>query len=71
MLSNAQLFIDSILQGDFSGVTGNLAKFGLGNISILFDLIFTTQHYVLYRRKFDATAKALDDEDDERRALLS
>ena len=33
---------------DFSGITGNLAKFGLGTISILFDITFLLQHYVLY-----------------------
>jgi cystinosin len=48
VLSIAQLLIDSSLQGDWSGVTGNPVKFGLGNVSIVFDLIFITQHYVLY-----------------------
>lgn len=49
VLSLVQLVIDASLQGDWSGITGNSLKLGLGNISILFDLIFITQHYILYR----------------------
>ncbi|MCJ1272653.1 hypothetical protein MMC21_000440 [Puttea exsequens] len=52
VLSLAQLIIDSSLRGgDFRGVLGNPVKFGLGNISIFFDVIFMIQHYVLYRGK--------------------
>jgi cystinosin len=43
-----QLLIDSSLQADWSGLTGNPVKFGLANISLLFDIVFITQHYVLY-----------------------
>jgi len=45
----AQLVIDSTLENDWSGVTGNPVKFGLSNITIVFDIIFMLQHYVLYR----------------------
>ncbi|KAI0849941.1 PQ loop repeat-domain-containing protein [Daldinia vernicosa] len=55
MLSIAQLVIDSWLQGDWSGVTGNPVKFALGNVSMLYDLVFMTQHYILYRD--DGSAK--------------
>jgi cystinosin len=48
ILSMLQLLIDSSLQADWSGLTGNPVKFGLANISLLFDIIFITQHYVLY-----------------------
>jgi cystinosin len=48
-LSLSQLIIDSALQNDWSGITGNPVKFGLGNITIVFDIIFLLQHYVLYR----------------------
>jgi cystinosin len=51
ILSILQLGIDSYLQGDWSGVTGNPVKFALGNISIFFDIIFITQHYCVYRGK--------------------
>ena len=48
MLSDLQLILDCTALGDFSGITGNLAKFGLGSVSIVFDVIFMLQHYVLY-----------------------
>lgn len=62
VLSIAQLLIDSSMEGDWSGVTGNPVKFALGQVSMIYDLIFFTQHYVLYR---DA-----DDKAGEREALL-
>lgn len=49
ILSIAQLLIDASLQSDWSGVTGNPVKLGLGNAGIVFGLIFLTQHYILYR----------------------
>ena len=49
ILSIAQLVIDSSMQSDWSGVTGNPVKFGLGQISIIFDVVFVVQHFVLYR----------------------
>jgi cystinosin len=68
-LSIAQLFIDSALENDWSGVTGNPVKFGLGNITIVFDIIFMLQHYVLYRHP----KKCVDDEegDEERERLVA
>lgn len=48
VLSLVQLLIDSGLQADWSGLTGNPVKLGLANISVLFDLVFMVQHYVLY-----------------------
>ena len=64
-----QLAIDSSLQDDWSGLTGNPIKLGLANISMFFDIIFMIQHYWLYGR-----AKLEDDEearDREVRALLA
>lgn len=49
VLSLAQLVIDSRLQGGWTGVIGNPVKFALGNVSMLYDVAFMTQHYVLYR----------------------
>ncbi len=49
ILSNMQLIIDSSLEADWGGITGNPAKFGLANVSIVFDAMFMLQHYVLYR----------------------
>ena len=65
VLSIAQLVIDSSLQKDWSGLTGNPVKFGLGNVSIVFDVLFIAQHYVLYRG-----ARKGKDKDEERRGLL-
>lgn len=48
VLSLLQLVIDSALQADWSGLVGNPVKLGLANISLIFDIIFITQHYVLY-----------------------
>lgn len=53
VLSISQLVIDSSMQGDWSGVTGNPVKFALGQVSMIYDLIFFTQHYVLYRGSED------------------
>lgn len=73
-MSISQLLIDSHLGGDWSGVTGNFAKLGLGNVSIMFDIIFMVQHYALYRRPKQQPEIDSDDEADaargERRRLL-
>ncbi|KAF3770742.1 hypothetical protein M406DRAFT_36029 [Cryphonectria parasitica EP155] len=62
VLSVSQLLIDSSLGGDWSGVTGNPVKFALGQVSMIYDLVFFAQHYVLYRGSEGKT--------DEREALL-
>lgn len=49
MLSLMQLVMDSIDMNDWSGITGNLAKFGLSLVTIFFDVVFLVQHYILYR----------------------
>lgn len=46
IMSIFQLLIDSSLQNDWSGISGNLVKFLLGNVSIFFDIIFCVQHYM-------------------------
>ena len=51
ILSISQLGIDSYLQHDWSGITGNPVKLALGNVSIFFDIIFMFQHYWLYKGK--------------------
>ncbi|KAM4056080.1 PQ loop repeat domain-containing protein [Hirsutella rhossiliensis] len=49
VLSIAQQGIDSYLQRDWSGISGNPVKFALGNASLFYDSIFMAQHYVVYR----------------------
>jgi len=65
VLSLVQLVLDSSLQSDWSGITGNPVKFLLGNITIVSDMVFIFQHYVLYR---DAPK---DREREEERPFLS
>ncbi|KAG2207270.1 hypothetical protein INT46_003189 [Mucor plumbeus] len=67
VLSITQLLLDASLSGDWSGVTGNPVKLGLGLQSIAFDLIFMVQHYILYRNYKD---KSLNTVDEERRRLI-
>jgi cystinosin len=71
VLSIAQLILDSSLQQDWSGVTGNPLKFFLGNISIIFDLVFVLQHYVLYRGRPDDTDDDINKASGSRTPLLS
>jgi len=68
VLSILQLVIDSGLQADWSGITGNPVKLGLGNVSIFFDVIFMIQHYVLYRVVGDGGKPA--DEDGSTQAFI-
>ncbi|OJD12322.1 hypothetical protein AJ78_07054 [Emergomyces pasteurianus Ep9510] len=49
VLSVLQLLMDSALEDDWSGITGNPIKLLLGNVSVFFDIIFMLQHYVIYR----------------------
>lgn len=46
--------LQMVLQGwnvnNWSGFSGNPVKFGLGLVSIVFDVLFIIQHYVLYRK---------------------
>lgn len=52
LLSIAQLMVDGATEG-WSGVIGDPIKFGLGFISIFFDVLFMIQHYVLYTDRTD------------------
>lgn len=61
ILSLAQLFLDSASAGDWSAVSSNPAKFVLGNITVLFDLVFFYQHMVLYRRSRGASSTGRED----------
>ncbi|OCT48348.1 Cystinosin like protein [Cladophialophora carrionii] len=70
VLSVAQLVLDASFGGDWSGITGNPLKLGLANISMAFDVVFITQHFILYRGQDDVSSIP-DDEDDSQRPLLS
>ena len=51
-LSIAQLILDGATKG-WSGVVGDPVKFALGFVSIVFDILFIVQHYVLYTDRCD------------------
>ncbi|GKT58988.1 lysosomal cystine transporter [Colletotrichum tofieldiae] len=72
LLSVGQQAIDSYLQRDWSGITGNPVKFALGNVSMVYDIVFMTQHYVLYRGsegKADERDSLLRGDDEEHQRL--
>eukprot|EP00750_Incisomonas_marina_P017511 INCI213.1.p1 GENE.INCI213.1~~INCI213.1.p1 ORF type:complete len:337 (+),score=19.18 INCI213.1:304-1314(+) len=47
-LSLAQLVMDSAHNHDWTAILGDPVKFGLSILSILFDILFMVQHYILY-----------------------
>lgn len=49
-LSITQMFLLAYNYDDWISIFGNFTKFGLGVISIGFDLLFVTQHYILYKQ---------------------
>jgi hypothetical protein len=44
----AQMFVIAVNANDWTTITGDLTKLGLGVFSIGFDLFFMLQHYVWY-----------------------
>lgn len=46
-----QMFLLAYNSDDWGSLFGDPTKFGLGAFSILFDILFMVQHYVLYRGK--------------------
>lgn len=44
--------ISRVILDDWESILGDLAKFGLGLISVMFDIFFLLQHYVFYRLVF-------------------
>ncbi|RIA83107.1 PQ loop repeat-domain-containing protein [Glomus cerebriforme] len=69
ILSIFQLVLDAYLQDNWNGILGYYIKFGLGFVSLSFDLLFITQHYILYRNRVDPDL-LLDDESLEGTRLL-
>ncbi|KAI8977270.1 PQ loop repeat-domain-containing protein [Mycotypha africana] len=69
LLSITQLFLDAFIDGEWSKITGNPAKLGLGLLSISFDILFIVQHYVLYSH--ESPDVKWNTEDEERRRLIS
>lgn len=51
ILSLMQLFLDGYLRNDLKGVFNNSVKLALAGITLIFDVIFIFQHYLLYPPK--------------------
>ncbi|XP_045475215.1 cystinosin homolog isoform X2 [Harmonia axyridis] len=49
MLSMLQMIINAYNYDDWVSIFGDPTKFGLGFFSVLFDIFFIVQHYILYR----------------------
>lgn len=67
LLSIGQLLLDAGLSDNWNGVWGNPVKLWMGLLSLVFDVIFFGQHYVLFRRKVgdlgDDQDSVLDEEE--------
>ncbi|XP_059608391.1 cystinosin homolog isoform X2 [Phlebotomus argentipes] len=55
MLSMLQMMLNAHNYDDWDSIFGDPTKFGLGLFSVLFDIVFIIQHYILYRRKSGST----------------
>lgn len=51
ILSILQMILQSYNNDEWRLIFGDPTKFGLGLFSVVFDILFMTQHYCLYRRK--------------------
>ncbi|CAG2165995.1 unnamed protein product [Oppiella nova] len=58
-LSLLQMFLLAHNYDDWLQIFKNFTKFGLGMVSILFDVLFIVQHYVLYRHAVDSESTRL------------
>uniref|UniRef100_A0A3P9LWF4 Cystinosin, lysosomal cystine transporter n=1 Tax=Oryzias latipes TaxID=8090 RepID=A0A3P9LWF4_ORYLA len=56
VLSILQMIVQSYNNDEWRLIFGDPTKFGLGLFSVLFDIIFITQHYCLYRTPHDYVA---------------
>ena len=72
-LSLIQMFLLARNYNDWSSIFGSPTKLGLGLFSILFDIVFIVQHYVLYRTRqgFNGRINRSDNEVNENSPILS
>ncbi|XP_063217336.1 cystinosin homolog isoform X2 [Bacillus rossius redtenbacheri] len=49
MLSMLQMILNAYNYNDWDSIFGDPTKFGLGLFSVMFDIFFMVQHYILYR----------------------
>ncbi|XP_037625125.1 cystinosin [Sebastes umbrosus] len=62
-LSILQMILQSYNNDEWTLIFGDPTKFGLGLFSVVFDILFMTQHYCLYRqpRQYEAVAEQEED----------
>ena len=60
--------MEAFIKSDMSAVTGDPVKFGLGLVSVIFDIMFMIQHYSLYREN---NAKLLEEAPKARYTMVS
>lgn len=64
-LSILQMILESYNNDEWTLIFGDPTKFGLGLFSVVFDILFMTQHYCLYRRprppQYEAVAEQEED----------
>eukprot|EP00656_Telonema_subtile_P038746 TRINITY_DN4393_c0_g1_i1.p1 TRINITY_DN4393_c0_g1~~TRINITY_DN4393_c0_g1_i1.p1 ORF type:complete len:235 (-),score=50.67 TRINITY_DN4393_c0_g1_i1:113-817(-) len=62
-LSVTQMLMDAGVKQDWSSITGDPVKLGLGVFTMIFDLVFIVQHYILYnpRTHHSSSASKLSD----------
>lgn len=70
-LSIAQMFILSYNYNDWGSIFGDPTKFGLGLFSIIFDIFFMVQHYILYRGNEDYLRVLEPDSQGQRNSLTA
>mmetsp|Transcript_2249 Transcript_2249/g.2549 ORF Transcript_2249/g.2549 Transcript_2249/m.2549 type:complete len:304 (+) Transcript_2249:473-1384(+) len=68
LLSLLQLLVDGSSTNNWGGIIGNPVKFGLGFVSMFFDIIFMIQHFVLFPSKRDSILT--DDSGDDQEELI-
>ncbi|KAF5276531.1 hypothetical protein FQR65_LT03961 [Abscondita terminalis] len=51
VFSILQMILDAYNYNDWVAIFGNVSKFALGLLSVLFQFIFVAQHYILYKPK--------------------
>ncbi|XP_054274159.1 cystinosin homolog [Macrosteles quadrilineatus] len=53
ILSMGQMILNAYNYNDWVSIFGDPTKFGLGLFSVVFDILFIVQHYVLYRNPYE------------------
>lgn len=72
-LSMLQMILNAYNYDDWNSIFGDPTKFGLGLFSVLFDILFMVQHYVLYRyvsHDYKSLLSTVEEEEDDEMVLL-